>query len=111
VIGFGGAGERELPTFYVFSTLKSPNTYVPVSSMGQKWDEGVAFVRGINIYKGVRITRKKMLEICKKVESRNLEILRIFKTDNVIFKEAYTTQPLAQNSRRFSHRILGRKFM
>ena len=58
--------------------------------MGQKWDEGVAFVRGINIYKNARITQKKMLEICKKVESRNLKILRIFKTDNVIFKKSGT---------------------
>jgi uncharacterized protein (DUF1697 family) len=58
--------------------------------MGQKWDEGIAFVRGINIYKNARITQNKMLEICKKVESQNLRILRIVDVDNIIFKKSGT---------------------
>lgn len=55
--------------------------------MNKNWKKGVAFVRGINIYKNARITQKKMLKLCKKVENRNIKILKIVKTDNVIFKK------------------------
>ncbi|MEA1904413.1 MAG: DUF1697 domain-containing protein [Candidatus Hadarchaeota archaeon] len=55
--------------------------------MEQNWEEGVAFVRGINIYKNVRVTQRKMLELCKKVENDDLQILKIVRTDNVIFKK------------------------
>lgn len=58
-----------------------------VGFMEQNWEEGVAFVRGINIYKNARVTQRKMLELCKKVENDDLQILRIVKTDNVIFKK------------------------
>ncbi|OIP26259.1 MAG: hypothetical protein COY46_04215 [Chloroflexi bacterium CG_4_10_14_0_8_um_filter_46_9] len=51
------------------------------------WEEGVAFVRGINIYKNSRITQEKIFELCKKVENRNLKILKIVKTDNILFKK------------------------
>lgn len=56
--------------------------------MEQKWEEGIAFVRGINIFKNARITQKKMLELCKKVENQNLKILRIVNVDNIIFKKS-----------------------
>lgn len=45
-------------------------------------EERVVFVRGINIYKNDRIAQKEMLELCKKVEGRNLKILKIVKTDD-----------------------------
>ena len=51
------------------------------------WDTGVAFVRGLNIYRNARISQKEMLELCRKVESRNLKILGVLKTDNIIFKK------------------------
>lgn len=47
----------------------------------------MAFVRGLNIYKSARITKEKMMELCKKVESSNLKILNIIKTDNIVFKK------------------------
>jgi uncharacterized protein (DUF1697 family) len=55
--------------------------------MNENWKEGVAFVRGINMYKNTRITQKEMLELCKKVDSDHLKILRIVKIDNIIFKK------------------------
>lgn len=55
--------------------------------MNKNWKKGVAFARGINIYKNARATQKKMLKLCKKVENRNIKILKIVKTDNVIFKK------------------------
>jgi uncharacterized protein (DUF1697 family) len=53
----------------------------------KSWKKGVAFVRGLNIYKNSRITKAKMLELCKKIEDENIKILRIVKTDNIIFKK------------------------
>ncbi len=55
--------------------------------MDENWKEGVAFVRGINIYKNDRITQERMLELCKKVESENLKIVKIVRTDNIIFRK------------------------
>jgi len=55
--------------------------------MKQNWEEGVAFVRGINMYKNARITQKKMLDLCKKIENHDLKIEKIVKTDNIIFKK------------------------
>jgi hypothetical protein len=43
------------------------------------WSKGVAFVKGINFYKNNRITQEKMLELCKSIESDDLEILGIVK--------------------------------
>ena len=51
------------------------------------WKEGVAFVRGINIYKNARITQEQMLKLCKKIENHNLKIVKIVNTDNIIFKK------------------------
>lgn len=51
------------------------------------WKEGVAFVRGINIYRNGRITQKEMIKLCKKIETDDLKILKIVKTDNILFKK------------------------
>ncbi len=51
------------------------------------WKEGVAFVRGINIYGNFRITKEKMLDLCKKIENRHIKIIKIVGTDNIIFKK------------------------
>jgi len=51
------------------------------------WQRGVAFIRGINIYKTKRISQKKMLQLCKSVENENLRIIKVVKTDNVIFEK------------------------
>lgn len=53
----------------------------------EEWDKGVAFVRGINMYGKHRITKREMMELCRKVENENLKILKIFKTDNIVFKK------------------------
>lgn len=55
--------------------------------LNRHWDEGVAFVRGINMYQNSRITQNEMLELCKQAEGRNLKILKIYKTDNIFFKK------------------------
>ncbi|MEM3031134.1 MAG: DUF1697 domain-containing protein [Candidatus Micrarchaeia archaeon] len=51
------------------------------------WEEGIAFVRGINFYRNARITQEKMFALCRKIETDNLRILKIDKTDNVVFKK------------------------
>jgi uncharacterized protein (DUF1697 family) len=51
------------------------------------WQEGVAFIRGVNIYKAKRISQKKMLELCKRIEDGNLRIIKVVKTDNVVFEK------------------------
>ncbi|MCK4347120.1 MAG: DUF1697 domain-containing protein [Thermoplasmatales archaeon] len=55
--------------------------------MEQNWENGVAFVRGVNMYKNARITQKEMFELCKQIEGYNLKILKIYKTDNIFFKK------------------------
>ena len=57
--------------------------YTMVKSMGQNWENGVAFVRGVNMYGNARITHKEMLDLCKQIEEYNLQILKIYKTDNI----------------------------
>lgn len=54
----------------------------------KNWKVGVAFVRGINIYKSARITQNKILKLCKKLEGDNIRILRIVNLDNIIFKKS-----------------------
>jgi len=51
------------------------------------WQRGVAFIRGINVYISKRITQDKMLELCKGIEDENLRIIKIVKTDNVVFEK------------------------
>ena len=52
-----------------------------------KWKRGIAFVRGINFYRNLRITKDEMLKLCRKVEDDNLRIIKIVKTDNIIFEK------------------------
>lgn len=51
------------------------------------WRRGVAFVKGINIYGSRRISQEKMLELCRRVEDENLRIVKVVKTDNIIFEK------------------------
>ena len=51
------------------------------------WQRGLAFIRSINIYKAKRISQKKMLELCKRIEDEDLRIIRVVKTDNVVFEK------------------------
>ena len=53
--------------------------------MKDKWDLGVVFIRGLNMYKGSRITKKKILELLKPIESDNLKIIGAVKADNILF--------------------------
>lgn len=39
------------------------------------------------MFSNARITKKKMLELCRKVEDKNVQVVDIFKTDNIIFKK------------------------
>ncbi len=58
-----------------------------MKSKRDEWKRGVAFVRGINFYKNLRITKEEMLKLCRKVEDDNLRIIKIVKTDNIIFEK------------------------
>jgi uncharacterized protein (DUF1697 family) len=51
------------------------------------WQRGVAFVRGINIYGSKRASQKKMLQLCKSIEDENLRIIKVVKTDNIVFEK------------------------
>ncbi|RLI79154.1 hypothetical protein DRP05_04975 [Archaeoglobales archaeon] len=51
------------------------------------WQRGVAFVRGINMYKSKRISQEKMVELCRSIEDENLRIIRVVKTDNIVFEK------------------------
>jgi uncharacterized protein (DUF1697 family) len=52
-----------------------------------EWSKGVAFVKGINFYKNNRIRKEQMFKLCRSIESDDLKILGIVKTDNIIFKK------------------------
>lgn len=52
-----------------------------------KWQKGIAFIRGMNMFAENQISKGKMLELCKKVETKNIKIVQLVKTDNVIFKK------------------------
>lgn len=51
------------------------------------WKTGIAFVRGLNIFREKRISKKQMLNLLREIENKNLSIMGIYKTDNVIFKK------------------------
>ncbi|MGC8935694.1 MAG: DUF1697 domain-containing protein [Thermoproteota archaeon] len=51
------------------------------------WQKGVAFVRGLNIYGSKRISQKEMLQLCKSIEDENLRIIKVVKTDNIVFEK------------------------
>ena len=48
---------------------------------------GVAFIKGINFYKNNRIAKEQMLELCRSIENDDLKILRVVRTDNILFKK------------------------
>ena len=52
-----------------------------------EWSKGVAFVKGINFYANNRITQARMLYLCRSIENDDLKILRVVRTDNIIFKK------------------------
>jgi uncharacterized protein (DUF1697 family) len=58
-----------------------------VGGISLSWQRGLAFIRSINIYKAKRISQKKMLELCKRIEDEDLRIIRVVKTDNVVFEK------------------------
>jgi len=51
------------------------------------WQRGIAFIRGINVYRNKRISQDKMLGLCKRIEDEDLRIIRIVKTDNIVFEK------------------------
>jgi len=51
------------------------------------WQKGIAFIRGINMFSTNRINKEKMFDLCKKIENKDIKILKIIKTDNIIFKK------------------------
>ncbi len=52
-----------------------------------RWQKGIAFIHGINMFSNNQISQEKMLSLCKKIENKNIKILQIIKTDNLIFKK------------------------
>lgn len=51
------------------------------------WQRGVTFIRGINVYRSKRISQKEMLKLCKSIEDENLRVIRVVKTDNIVFEK------------------------
>ncbi|AEA48015.1 DUF1697 domain-containing protein [Archaeoglobus veneficus] len=74
---------------------------------GEEWKLGVAFIKGINMYSARRITKQEMLEILKEIEDENLQILCLFKADNVIFRKK--NMHYAEVAVRIE-RVLGKRF-
>lgn len=52
-----------------------------------RWERGVAFVRGLNMYNRRRISKAEMLHLCKSIENRQVRIIGVFKTDNILFEK------------------------
>ena len=51
------------------------------------WKTGVAFVKGINFFGNLRITKVEMLALARQVESDDLIILDIIRADNIVFRK------------------------
>lgn len=51
------------------------------------WKLGVAFIRGLNIYGKNRITQRQLMRALKQIEGDDLRILKIVKTDDIIFQK------------------------
>ncbi len=51
-----------------------------------EWKRGVAFLKGINMFDNARITKEKMWELCEEIEDEDLEVERVYRTDNIIFR-------------------------
>ena len=49
------------------------------------WQYGIAFIRGLNIYGKNRITQRKLMHHLKQLESDQIRILKIVKTDDILF--------------------------
>ncbi len=52
-----------------------------------EWRAGVAFVRGINMYGNLRITKEEMIAACKQIENECIRILGSVKADNILFEK------------------------
>lgn len=50
-----------------------------------KWQVGVAFVRGLNMFKVRRIKAEKIFKALKRVKNKNVRFIGMYKTDNIIF--------------------------
>jgi uncharacterized protein (DUF1697 family) len=55
--------------------------------MTLSWQKGIAFVRGINIYKSKRISQEKMMELCKSIEDEDLRMIKVVKADSIVFEK------------------------
>lgn len=53
----------------------------------EEWKKGIAFVKGINMFGNARITKNKMLDLCKDIENENIRVERIHRADNIVFKK------------------------
>ena len=51
------------------------------------WQKGIAFIHGINMFSTNRISKEKMFSLCKKIENKDIKILNIIKTDNILFEK------------------------
>ncbi len=50
-----------------------------------EWQVGVAFVRGLNMFKARRIKGEKIFKALKRGETKNVQFIRMYKTDIIIF--------------------------
>jgi len=55
--------------------------------MVKTWKVGVAFIRGLNMYKKRRLTRVEMNKICCQLENDQLNIISIVKPDTILFRK------------------------
>ncbi len=52
-----------------------------------KWKTGVAFVRGINMFHHAQTPKKDMLARGKTLENENLNIVDMYRCDNIVFRK------------------------
>ncbi len=50
-----------------------------------KWQVGVAFVRGLNMFKVRRVKAEKIFRALKRAENKNVHFIGMHKTDDIIF--------------------------
>ncbi len=55
--------------------------------VSMRWQKGVAFIRGINMYGSNSITQDEMMKLCKSIENNRVKIIGVFKLDNVVFQK------------------------
>ena len=53
--------------------------------MKDKWKLAIVFIRGLNMYKGSRITKSQILKLLKQIESKDLKLIEAVKADNILF--------------------------